>query len=140
MNDYKPRPGSIGEKAILHLGVHGRLSARDLADGIECEHGSLHASLNLAVASGVVKREADGGITFYSLSEPVAMSDVTTIEEQKPRTIGPVTTDTNGDSRFECGLFSDGRLVLEIGDSVFTFTKAEKDRLLNFLLTRKEAH
>lgn len=121
---YKPRPGSIGEQAIAYLGTKGRTSARDLADGIECEHGSLHASLNMAVLHGLVFREAEGGVTFYSLGEK---ADVTTIADRAP------VEREKTESRFECGVFSDGRLVLEIGQEVFTFTKAERDRLTGFL-------
>jgi hypothetical protein len=36
-------------------------------------------------------------------------------------------------ARFEIGLFTDGRLVFEFGDDVFTLTPAERKRLVDFI-------
>lgn len=126
---YKPRPGGIAERALAFLSLRGRTSARDLADGVECEHGSLHASLNMAVANGLVVREADAGITFYSLPGTDKKPDVTTVANSDRQ----LQAAPHEASRFECGIFSDGRMVLEIGDSVYTFTKEERARLMRFL-------
>lgn len=137
---YKPRPGSIGEQAMTHLAANGRCSARDLADGIECEHGSLHASLNLAVLAGVVVRVTEGGITYYSLPDG---ADVTVISDSRPVLVDDeqmrkAWADAQRAmqkpaARFEVGLFSDGRLVFEFGDDVFTLTPAERKRLVDFI-------
>lgn len=143
---YKPRPGSIGEQAIAYLAIKGRCSARDLADGIECEHGSLHASLNLAVLHGLVLREAVDQITYYGLPSSKQATDLTVISDsakvdaaQMSKAWSEVERETAESSRFECGVYSDGRMVLEIGDSVYTFTRAERERLMRFLVGGKAA-
>jgi hypothetical protein len=162
---YKPRPGSIGDLAIGYLIAGGfvgatRCPARDLADGIDCEHGSLHASMNMAVEHGLVLREPEDGITVYSLPSPdqIAAAEVKQIvdfdREAKAQRLVVNEREMGGawdeamssakavdqQPRPEFGSFSDGRFVLEIGESVYTFTKPERDRLFAFLsATRNHA-
>lgn len=143
---YKPRPGSIGEQAIAYLAIKGRCSARDLADGIECEHGSLHASLNMAVLHGLVLRDAVDQITYYTLPVMTQQADVPVVGDsakvdaaQMRQAWSEAERGAAESSRFECGVYSDGRMVLEIGDSVYTFTRAERERLMRFLVGGKAA-
>lgn len=203
IDDYKPRPGSIGERSIAYLREHGRTSANDLADGIDCERTSLHASLNMCVEHKLVVRGGSNvGGTWYALPgdevarPPKSFSDVMAdaapgdpveisesrigdtafkdvevkiappfaaapyhehAEPEKPavsRTADAVvvpifgaqqpvdeppapadnqvtaTRDADDVSRhFECGLFSDGRFVVEVGERIFLLSRPEMEKL-----------
>lgn len=161
-----PRPGSVAERSILQLTLHGRMSSQDLADKIDADSGSMHASLSLAVQGGLIVRElgdAHGG-PYYSLPfppmpepDPFAMGMnipkfVEVLEKMSGSMKKPCSTEGSGERvyatrktapaepvHFEIGLFSDGRLVLEYGKEQLSLTPAERDKLHAFLVSHQGA-
>lgn len=65
--DYEPRPGSIGQRSIEHLKIHGRMWMRDLADGIDADINAMTASLSLCIRHGLIEREDVDGKVWVSL-------------------------------------------------------------------------
>lgn len=169
---YRPRQGSTAENALNHLQGRGRMKSADLADAIEAEHGTMHASMNLAVEHGLVIRENAGGASYYCLPDerppnvggpvapdplPLGLAHLTKLpfgarqlQEQAPPPPQDSGKVTMAEARaafrevenrlereltlphFEVGVFSDGRLMLEIGDERFTLSQEEKRKLLDF--------
>lgn len=154
-----PRPGSVAERSIQQLALHGRMSSRDLADKIDADSGSMHASLSLAVQGGLIVRElgdAHGG-PYYSLPAPTAPELVIPLFIEGLDSLAgsmkkPSATEGAGERvyttrepvpvepmHFEIGLFSDGRLVLEYGKEQLSLTLAERDKLHAFLVRHQGA-
>lgn len=73
MTTFKPRAGSVGERALEYLHKHGRTHGQKLADEIECERGSLHSCMNLCVLNKLVDRFLDPADqqTWYDLHREV---------------------------------------------------------------------
>jgi hypothetical protein len=129
--------GSIGEASLRYLGNRGRVASKDLATAIDTDHGSMHASLNLCVTNGLITRHVEDDVTYYWLpvvTKPPAVEAVKTVEapQQVQAAAAPEP------QRFEIGVFSDGRLVMEYGDEQLTLTRAERVKLLTFLSAHKE--
>lgn len=74
---YKPRAGSVAERAVEHLLAHGETAAHPLADAIDADREALTASLSTAISYGAVKRERRDGLFWYSIGggEPVPRED-----------------------------------------------------------------
>lgn len=67
---YEPRKGSIGERSIAALKIHGkRMSLRDLADEIDADVGAMHASLSLCISHALIVRHQESIGTSYGLPE-----------------------------------------------------------------------
>lgn len=173
---YVPRPGSIGQRAIEHLNVHGRKSIRDLADAIDADVAVMDASMSLCVRRGLVERDEVDGFVYFELPAPVGImqSEHGPVEDDKPKfscswppnssvdeilqaevPAQPVVADLDAiesyiradlqrrdpdvtpappaKRHFEFGLFSDGRLVIELDDTVTTLERAETERLFKFV-------
>lgn len=74
---YQPRLGSVGERSIKYLALHGRSLLRDLADGIDSEVAGMHSNLNLCVRNGLIMSEIDAkGYTYYWLPAAASADDV----------------------------------------------------------------
>lgn len=181
-----PRAGSIGERSIEHLKIHGRMTKRDLADAIDADMASMDSSLSLCLKHGLIEEDSVDGKTWFSVqksadeaqstdaqmeSELAAWSSAVdellkpsifeTVRANGDKPVGfkvqigrpegsgirvtslghadtvpepevPAPRQKDAKRRFEFGMFSDGRLVLEIGDNSATLTRDESDRLYQF--------
>lgn len=78
---FIPRAGSVGERALKYLKRHGRKNSNDLADGIDCERGSLYSCMNLCVSNKLVTRtEGEGNKVWYELTK--AADETEQLQEQ----------------------------------------------------------
>lgn len=66
---YTPRVGSVADRAMAHLKLHGLTATRPLADAIEAEHDHIAPSLSTAVKFGAIRRRLISGVLMWSLGD-----------------------------------------------------------------------
>jgi len=66
---YKPRAGSVAERAIAHLIEHGPTAGVPLAEAIEADREALAPSLSTAMQFGAVKREKRDALWWYEIGD-----------------------------------------------------------------------
>lgn len=96
MTTFKPRAGSVGERALDYLAKHGRTLGQKLADEIDCERGSLHSCMNLCVVNELVTRTVEGAgqhqQTWYDLYRAeLPAEDVAEVSPPAPPPAADVT-------------------------------------------------
>lgn len=153
MSDYKPRQGSIIARALEQLQIHGEMATTPLADAIEADTQSLGQSLDFAIKHGAISVTKRRGLNWYRVGDgtPPKRRDSDEdegAEEQAPAKRKPIVGSDLQEhfgasalvekaiepSRdFECGLFSDGRFVIEIDGQRIVLQRERAEKLIRFV-------
>ena len=173
---YRPRTGSVADRALIYLAAHGKTSHDDLALHCETDSNGLYGCLALAEKRGFLARDRFNGTTRWFLGdaavagagdEPADPDDVdhapvtqrTVPASTAPRLpavealvaaarapAGPRQVRQARQLRhvsppaesadFDCAMFMDGRLSIELGGVRVAMLTPEQTGLLSRYLYR----
>lgn len=78
VQQYEPRPGSTGGKALAQLRAKGDMAESVLAAAIEAPLDEIHALLQYPIRMGVLERYKKDGVPWWRVGNGVPVPDATT--------------------------------------------------------------
>lgn len=143
---YKPQPGSIPAQSLVTLAgtANGRLASAALLEAIGQPHNyaGLGNCLALCVDNGLLLKERDGNLTFWSITatglrvaRDLSASDDqqvdTSAEARAPRQ--PAQEPKPDDTGADFALTANGRLLIEANGRQVMLDQAQTDKLIEYI-------